>query len=389
MTLVACVVGTRPEAIKLAPVIRELRRRSWCRVTVIATAQHRHLLDQVLGLFGIEVDLDLDIMQPNQSLSTLTARLFEGLAKAYTELAPDAVLAQGDTTTVFAAATVAHYNSIWFGHVEAGLRSGRIREPFPEEFNRRAVALISDVHFAPTAGARNALLREGVEPGRVELTGNTVIDALLEARNWPTTLPLPIAPDRRVILLTVHRRENFGAPLQGIFAAVRQLVRDFPDVEAIYPVHPNPNVAEPARSMLGSTDRVHLVEPLPYDQLVAAMVRSHLILTDSGGIQEEAPALAKPVLVLRRTTERPEAITTGAAELVGTEQRAVVDAASRLLRDPQAYASMCRGGSPYGDGLAARRIVDSLERRFQPKLWRNESACPPLADVPVRVARVA
>jgi UDP-N-acetylglucosamine 2-epimerase (non-hydrolysing) len=360
----AVVVGTRPEAIKMAPVIKALRSTDWCRCTVVATAQHRQLLDQVLELFGIAIDIDLDVMRDRQTLPLLTARLFERLDAVFQDHKPDLVLAQGDTTTTMVAAMTAFYHRIPFGHVEAGLRTGDLQNPFPEEMNRIVAGRISALHFAPTTTAAAALRREGVPEADISVTGNTVIDALLEIAATSPALPLPLTPGRSVILLTAHRRENFGAPNERIFSAVNRLVARYPDIEIVYPVHPNPAVKSMAYERLGATPRVHLLEPLDYAKLVAVMNAATLVLTDSGGIQEEAPALAKPVLVLREESERPEAIEAGVALLVGTNEERIVAETSRLLDDAAAYRSMARAVSPYGDGKAAARIAALIKARY-------------------------
>jgi UDP-N-acetylglucosamine 2-epimerase (non-hydrolysing) len=359
---VLCVVGTRPEAVKMAPVVQELRRRPWARVRVLATAQHREMLDQVLGLFAIAPDRDLDLMRPNQTLAALTARLLGALDEALEQERPWAVLAQGDTTTVLATALACFYRRITFGHVEAGLRTGDLAYPFPEEMNRSVAGRLASVHFAPTASARENLLREGVAPGCIHVTGNTVIDALLQVAAREAPPPEGAPPGARLLLVTAHRRENFGAPLAEICRALLTLVERNPDVHVLYPVHLNPNVSEPVRAALGGHPRVTLCPPLDYLPFVAAMKRSTLILSDSGGVQEEAPALGKPVLVLRAETERPEAVAEGVVKLVGTDHDAIVGAAQRLLDDADAYRAMARGVSPYGDGHAAGRIADVLER---------------------------
>ena len=354
---VLCVIGTRPEAIKMAPVVQALATQPWARTTVLATAQHREMLDQVLRLFAIVPDADLDIMRPDQTLPELTARLVTELDRQLGRWQPDMVLAQGDTTTVMVTALACFYRRIPFGHVEAGLRTGDPWYPFPEEMNRVLAGRMAALHFAPTASAAANLEAEGIPAAAVHVTGNTVIDALLDvaARDLP---PVPgITPGRRTILLTAHRRENFGAPLEGICRAVQELVARHPDVEVLYPVHPNPNVRRVVQARLGGVERIRLVEPLDYAPFVAAMRAAHLILTDSGGVQEEAPALGKPVLVLRQETERPEAVEAGVVELVGVDPERIVARASRLLDDPRAYAAMARGVSPYGDGRAAGRIA--------------------------------
>jgi UDP-N-acetylglucosamine 2-epimerase (non-hydrolysing) len=357
---VLCVVGTRPEAVKLAPVILALRQRRWCDLTVVATAQHREMLDQPLGLFGIEPDCDLDLMRENQGLVDFTARALSALDRAFAEASPDFVLAQGDTTTVLAAAMTAFYRRIVFCHVEAGLRTNNLQQPFPEEFNRTVTSMVTRLHFAPTERSKANLLREAVPADRILVTGNTVIDALhwMSARH--PVLPIPIDPDKRLILATVHRRENFGAPLARVTAAIRDLVERNPSVQVLLPVHPNPNITERVFHDLGGLDRVRLVPPLDYQSFVAALMRSHFVLTDSGGVQEEAPALGKPVLVMRAVTERPEAVEAGVARLVGTDTEAILAESQRLLDDPGWYRQMARGASPYGDGHAAERIADAI-----------------------------
>ncbi|MEW9571392.1 non-hydrolyzing UDP-N-acetylglucosamine 2-epimerase [Rhodanobacter sp. Si-c] len=357
---ILCIVGTRPEGIKMAPLIQALKREPWARVTVLATAQHRALLDQVLALFGIVPDVDLDIMRPNQALPELTARLITALDEKFGELAPDVVLAQGDTTTVMTAALVAFYRRIPFGHVEAGLRTHDLDNPFPEEMNRLVAGHLARWHFVPTERSRQNLLREGIADAAIHVTGNTVIDALLEvaAADWP--LDIQLDAGKRLVLVTAHRRENFGEPFRAVCCAIRQLVDRYPDIEVLYPVHPNPNVRATAHELLGDHPRIRLCPPLDYAPFVEAQKRAHLILTDSGGVQEEAPALGKPVLVLRTETERPEAVDEGVVRLVGTDEAHIVAEASRLLDSEAAYREMARGVSPYGDGMAARRIVDVL-----------------------------
>jgi len=359
-----CVVGTRPEAVKMAPVILALHQQTWARVRVLATAQHRHLLDQVLQAFAITPDIDLDLMQPNQDLPTLTARMLTALDQVLADERPAAVIAQGDTTTVMVAALASFYRGIPFGHVEAGLRTGDMRNPFPEEMNRVLAGRLAHWHFAPTQSASENLLREGIEPGRVHVTGNTVIDALQSVAKITPPRQL-LNPAGRLILVTAHRRESFGQPLIQICQAILKLAEDNHDVEFLYPVHPNPNVRETVHALLGAHPRIHLCEPLDYLPFVAAMKSAYLILTDSGGVQEEAPALSKPVLVLREETERPEAVQAGVVALVGTRTENIVQSTQRLLDDKQAYQAMARGVSPYGDGLAAGRIVDILHHHFK------------------------
>lgn len=359
---VLCIIGTRPEAIKLAPVILGLLRRNEVRVRVLATGQHRELLHEALGAFDIRPDLDLGVMQPDQSLAALSARLLTSLDGVLETETPDTILAQGDTTTVAMAALAAFYRNIPFGHVEAGLRTGNARAPFPEEMNRVLASRMAHWHFAPTARAADALRSEGIPKERIEITGNPGIDALLMTAERGTELQIPLDEQKRLILVTAHRRESFGPPLAETCRALHALVERNEEIEILYPVHPNPSVAFPVREMLGGLPRIVLCEPLEYGRFVTAMQRAHLILTDSGGIQEEAPALAKPVLVLRDETERPEAVEAGVARLVGTGFEQIVKQTERLLSDADAYAEMARGASPYGDGKAASRIVEALLR---------------------------
>lgn len=361
---IICVVGTRPEAIKMAPVIQALQKEPWADVRVLATAQHRQMLDQVLDLFGITPDIDLDIMRPNQSLPELTSRLLLQLDEVLLREQPDAVLAQGDTTTVMTVALACFYRNIPLGHVEAGLRTGDLRNPFPEEMNRVFAGLLARWHFAPTESSRDNLLREHLPADRIFLTGNTVIDALLDVADRCDQAAPVVAPGRKLVLVTAHRRENFGQPFETICRAVKELVLRNEDVEVLYPVHPNPNVKEIAYKMLGGLPRTTLCEPLDYLPFVAAMKSAYLILSDSGGVQEEAPALAKPVLVLRRETERPEAVDAGVVKLVGADYDGILSEAQILLCDKAAYAAMARGVSPYGDGHAAQRIVETLRKHF-------------------------
>lgn len=357
---IICVVGTRPEVIKMAPVIRALKECDWADVTILTTSQHRHMVDPLLAFFGLAADIDLDVMTPNQTLSELTSRLLLKLGEVLAARRPELVLAQGDTTTVMATAMTCHYQNIPFGHVEAGLRTGDLRQPFPEEFNRRVASSVAALNFAPTPTARDNLLREGAPRLSVVLTGNTVIDALLWTAAQNAPCPIDLAPGQRLMLMTLHRRESFGEPIRSVLEGVRALVAANLDLVVLYPVHPNPNVKGPAHEILGGIDRIRLCEPLDYPQLVAAMKRAYIVLTDSGGLQEEAPALAKPVLVTRDTTERPEAVQDGVAKLIGPNGRRVFEEVQRLLDDPAAYAAMARGISPYGDGKAARRIADAI-----------------------------
>jgi UDP-N-acetylglucosamine 2-epimerase (non-hydrolysing) len=361
---IICIVGTRPEAIKMAPIILALRQEPWAQVCVVATAQHRELLDEALALFGIVPDVDMGIMRSDQQLAALTSRLVSGLDAVFVAEQPVAVLAQGDTTSVLAASLAAFYRRIPFCHVEAGLRTGDMCNPFPEEMNRVIAGRLAVLHFAPTARARTALLNEGVSDASVFLTGNTVIDALESVVRLKIPHRLDLPPGKHIVLLTAHRRENFGAPLTQIFSAVRELVQRHPELHFVYPVHPNPSVTTLARDMLGSTAGITLCPPLDYGRLVTLMAQSWLVLTDSGGLQEEAPALAKPVLVLREETERPEALEAGVAQLVGHDQTRIVAAVETLLADEAAYRRMSRGASPYGDGQAAARIVRVVAEKF-------------------------
>lgn len=361
-------MGTRPEAIKMAPVILNCRNQPWADVRVLATAQHREMLDQVLGVFDIKPDIDLNIMQENQTLPELTARLMTALDQAFERETPDVILAQGDTTTVMVAALAAFYRHIPFGHVEAGLRTGDMAYPFPEEMNRVVTGHLAHWHFVPTNSARNNLLAEGIRSERIFLAGNTVIDALLNVSTRCDEYAPRIAPGKRLILVTAHRRENFGKPFSEICRSIRYLADTRLDVEFLYPVHPNPNVRDIAVKMLGQHPRIRLCDPLDYVPFVAAMKTAYFILSDSGGVQEEAPALGKPVLVLRRETERPEAIKEGVARLVGPDFDAIVRECLQLLDDDNAYRSMARGVSPYGDGHAAERILAVLSKELSSSL---------------------
>lgn len=364
MRKILCTVGTRPEAIKMAPVILALQSQPWAKVCVLATAQHRNMLDQVLQFFEIRPDVDLDIMQPNQQLSKLTARLLLNIDDVLCAEKPDLVLAQGDTTTVMTMALACFYNRIPFGHVEAGLRTWDMQYPFPEEGNRVIAGRLARWHFSPTRRSRRNLLREGVSDASITVTGNTVIDALFMAAGKNPSLPIELDPGQRMVLVTAHRRENFGEPFKQVCRALRRLSERNPNVQFVYPVHPNPNVFDVAQKMLGGIKNFFLCEPLDYAPFIAAMMRSHIILTDSGGVQEEAPALGKPVLVLRDETERPEAVEEGVVKLVGPNYRRIVEETQRLLDDESAYRAMARGVSPYGDGHAAERIVGVLQEHF-------------------------
>ncbi len=364
---VGTIFGTRPEAVKMAPVVAALRASRDFQPLVVVTAQHREMLDQVLSAFRITPDRDLDIMLPEQSLTDIVTRALRGLWQVLDELKPAIVLVQGDAHTCFVSALAAYYHHIPIGHVEAGLRTDDKYQPFPEEMNRRMTSVLADLHFAPTAQARRNLLREGVAAERVVVTGNTVIDALQAiVERAPAALPPESPPldGRRLLLVTTHRRENWGEPLRQISLALLDLLDRFPDVELVFSVHPNPAVRRVVHEVLRGHPRAHLIEPPDYAPWVHLMRRAYLILTDSGGIQEEAPALGKPVLVLRRVTERPEGIEAGTARLVGTDRERIVAEAGRLLSDPAAYEAMARIRNPYGDGHAAERIVEALRYYF-------------------------
>jgi UDP-N-acetylglucosamine 2-epimerase (non-hydrolysing) len=359
--------GTRPEAIKMAPLVAALRAQEpKIHTDVVVTAQHREMLDQVLSLYGIVPDYDLDIMRPRQTLTQITMRALERMGRLIESERPDIVLVQGDTTTTFACALAAFYRRVVVGHVEAGLRTYDKFHPFPEEVNRLLTSHLVDWHYAPTRRAREALIREGIPASRIRITGNTVIDAVLAVAAKPLTgSPIPgwrPDPSRRLILVTAHRRESLGEPLKEICRALLDLIALYPDLDVIYPVHMNPSVRGPVRTLLGKHPRVRLVPPLDYHPFVALMGQATLILTDSGGIQEEAPSLGRPVLVLRRVTERPEAVEAGTVKVVGPDRRRIVSASRRLLDDPRAYRRMARRVNPYGDGKASARIVRHVLR---------------------------
>jgi UDP-N-acetylglucosamine 2-epimerase (non-hydrolysing) len=364
---VVSVVGTRPEGIKMAPVVLAfLRRKDVFDHTFVSTAQHREMLDHVLEAFGLKPDVDLRLMQPDQRLADFASRALARLSDLFAQLVPDCVLVQGDTTTVMAASLAAFYQGFKVGHVEAGLRSFDRRNPFPEEINRRIAGCLADWHFAPTERARQNLLREGVGSETIFVTGNTIVDALHaihpEGRFENEVLNSLSFEQRRVLLVTAHRRENHGAPLAAVCDALKALVSTFNDVEVVYPVHLNPNVRTLVHKALGSIPRVHLIEPVSYGDLLRLMKRCYLILTDSGGIQEEAPSFQKPVLVLRDVTERPEVIEAGAAKLVGTDASKIIRETSHLLNDSEAYRRMAAVENPFGDGRAGERIVSILEQ---------------------------
>jgi UDP-N-acetylglucosamine 2-epimerase (non-hydrolysing) len=378
------IFGTRPEAVKMAPLVHECRRQDdRIEAIVCVTGQHREMLDQVTEHFGIEVDRDLALMTPNQTLAEVTARCLTGLDAALADYRPDCVVAQGDTTTVMAASLAAFYRRVPLVHVEAGLRTGNLQSPWPEELNRRIASLTTALHCAPTQQAAENLRQEGVPAAAIHVTGNTVIDALLwtvarqRERGSPWRAKYAELGDRRMVLITGHRRENFGDGMEQICSAIRILARRFPDVAFLYPVHLNPNVREPVGRLLAGEANVRLCEPAPYPEFVWLMDRSTLILTDSGGVQEEAPSLRKPVVVMRETTERPEAVEAGGVELVGTDVFRIVDRSSRLLTDKAAYSLHQIDRSPYGDGRAAERIVNLMLQQG----WQAASK-PALAAVP-------
>ena len=367
---VAIVIGTRPEVIKMAPIVHALRKSETLAPYVISTGQHRQMLDQSLEVFGIRPDVDLEVMSPQQDLSELAARTLVRMRVELDRVTPSWMVVQGDTTTALAAALAGFYAHIPVAHVEAGLRSGQRYSPYPEEINRRIIDQVADVLFAPTSGAAARLFDEGFSPDHVWVTGNTVVDALLAIREQlhahPVAIPgldSTLVDGKRLVLTTAHRRESFGEPLIAMCEALRQLARDNPDVVIVYPVHLNPNVSLPVRSILANQDRIVLLPPLDYLQFVSLLERAYFVLTDSGGLQEEAPTFGKPVLVLRRVTERPEGIDAGVARLVGTAPQDIIREATRLLRDPAAYRAMAAAVNPYGDGTAARQIVKHLERR--------------------------
>ena len=356
------VFGTRPEAIKMCPLVRELRSRDGIRTVVCVTGQHRQMLDQVLEAFDVVPDYDLSVMKQGQTLFDITTNILSSIKSVLEEVKPDTVLVHGDTSTTFVTALACFYLQIPVGHVEAGLRTYNIYSPFPEEFNRQAVSIVSEYNFAPTENAKANLLREGRDGSKIYVTGNTAIDALKTTVRDDYTHPeLEWAAGSRLILITAHRRENLGEPMHHMFRAIRRVMDEHPDVRAIYPIHMNPVVRRAADEELGGCDRIHIIEPLEVLDCHNIMAKSYMILTDSGGIQEEAPSLGKPVLVMRDTTERPEGIAAGTLRLVGTDEEFIYVNFSRLLEDKDAYNAMAHAANPYGDGLASRRIADILE----------------------------
>ena len=367
---VLTIIGTRPEVIKMAPVIKELeRRRAHFTVTNVLTGQHRDMCQPYLSLFKIRTDYDLAIMRRGQSLDAIVERILVRLPSVLEKIAPDIVLVQGDTTSAFAAALAAYHQRIAVGHVEAGLRTNNKHNPFPEEMNRRLIGTLADIHFAPTQTAQRNLRHEGVPAQDIYVTGNTVIDALKNVVRRSFVFDNPelaaiLHARRRIICVTTHRRESFGMPMRNTLIGLRRIVARYPDVEVVIPVHYNPNVQQQVFRFLGNVERIHLLKPLPYEAFVHLLSRSYLVLTDSGGIQEEAPALGKPVLVLRETTERPEGIRAGTARLVGTDSDMIVNTVAKLLESKRAYQAMAQAVNPYGDGRSGARIASILWNRY-------------------------
>jgi UDP-N-acetylglucosamine 2-epimerase (non-hydrolysing) len=363
------VFGTRPEVIKLFPVLKKLEIDSVFKSIVISTSQHREMIEDLINLFSIQVDFDLNIMKYNQSLLDICRRSISRLDPLLERCQPDLVLVQGDTTTAFIATLAAFYHKVPVGHVEAGLRSFDKMHPYPEEINRRLISVVCDLHFAPTKQNTEYLKEEGINPNKIFLTGNTVIDSLLhiaskKRQTLKEYLPQDALNSHRMILVTAHRRENWGSPLENLCFAIKDLVSSYPDIQVIYPVHLNPNVRNTAFDILGNQKRVSLLDPLPYEPFVEAMAKAHLIITDSGGIQEEGPSFNKPILVFRKVTERPEGVASGCVKLIGLERENVVSETAHLLDDMDAYRSMASRGNPYGDGRAAKRIVQAIKYHF-------------------------
>lgn len=365
---VMTVFGTRPEAIKMAPVVKELKSRNEIECIVCVTAQHRQMLDQVLNTFEIVPDYDLNIMQEGQTLSGITTKALTGLEDIIKKEKPDIVLVHGDTTTTFAGALAAYYNQVDVGHVEAGLRTWDKYSPFPEEMNRQMVGVIADMHFAPTENSKQSLLKECKKEENIFVTGNTAIDALATTINKDySNKILDWVGEDKLILITAHRRENLGEPMREMFQAIKRILDEFDDVKAIYPVHLNPKVREVANEVLGNNDKIKLINPLEVVDFHNFIAKSYLILTDSGGIQEEAPSLGKPVLVLRNTTERPEGIAAGTLKLAGTKEERIYELTKELLTDEEEYNRMSKASNPYGDGMASERIVDAIIQRYSNK----------------------
>lgn len=366
---VMTVFGTRPETIKMAPLVKELKSRDEIETIVCVTAQHRQMLDQVLHAFQIVPEYDLDIMKQGQTLSDITTRVLQGLEGVIKEVQPDIVLVHGDTTTTFAGALAAFYNQVAIGHVEAGLRTYNKYSPFPEEANRQFVGVISDMNFAPTEQSKENLLKEGKNPETIIVTGNTAIDALkTTVREDYEHEIIDWVGDSRMIMLTAHRRENLGEPMRNMFRAIKRIIEKYEDIKVVYPVHLNPIVVQTAEEIFGDCDRVKLIKPLEVLDFHNLLNKSHLILTDSGGIQEEAPSLGKPVIVLRDTTERPEGIKAGTLKLAGTNEEVIYGLIDELLSDGEEYARMSKASNPYGDGFASKRIVDAIIEKFKDKI---------------------
>ena len=362
MLTVMLVFGTRPEAIKMCPLVKELKKRDQIRTVVCVTGQHRQMLDMVLDTFGVVPDYDLSIMKDKQTLFDITTNILNGIGAVLDEVKPDVVLVHGDTSTTFVTALACFYKQIAVGHVEAGLRTYNIWSPYPEEFNRQAVSILAKYNFAPTELSKQNLIKEGKDPESIYVTGNTAIDALKTTVREEYTHPeLDWAKDSRLIMITAHRRENLGQPMHNMFRAIRRVMEEHKDVKAIYPIHMNPIVRQAADEELGNCDRIHIIEPLEVLDFHNFLARSYMILTDSGGIQEEAPSLGKPVLVMRDTTERPEGIAAGTLKLVGTDEQVIYENFKLLLEDREAYDAMAKASNPYGDGLACKRIADVLE----------------------------
>lgn len=365
MIKVMTVFGTRPEAIKMAPLVKELKSRKEIECIVCVTAQHRQMLDQVLEVFDIKPDYDLDIMKQGQTLGDITSRVLAGLDGVIKEVKPDIVLVHGDTTTTFAGALAAFYNQVDIGHVEAGLRTWNKYSPYPEEMNRQMVGVMADMHFAPTEKSKNSLVNENKDISKIYVTGNTAIDALATTVKEDYTNPIfDWIGNDRMILLTAHRRENLGEPMRGMFKAIKRITEEFQDVKVVYPVHLNPKVREVANDVLGDNDRVKLIDPLEVIDFHNFIAKSYLILTDSGGIQEEAPSLGKPVLVLRDTTERPEGIDAGTLKLAGTDEETIYKLTKELLENKEEYNRMSKASNPYGDGKASKRIADAIIGKY-------------------------
>ncbi len=363
MKTIMLVFGTRPEAIKMCPLVNELKTRKNINTVVCVTGQHRQMLDQVLDAFKVVPDYDLSIMKDKQTLFDITTNILTGIGKVLDKVKPDVVLVHGDTSTTFVTALACFYKQIAVGHVEAGLRTYDIYSPYPEEFNRQAVGIIAKYNFSPTELSKSNLLREGKNPDSIYVTGNTAIDALKTTVREDYTHPeLEWASDSRLIVITAHRRENLGQPMHNMFRAIRRIMDEHPDVKAIYPIHMNPVVREAAEEELSGCDRIRIIEPLEVLDFHNLLARSYLILTDSGGIQEEAPSLGKPVLVMRDTTERPEGIAAGTLKLVGTDEQVIYDEFKLLLENKEAYEAMSKASNPYGDGFASKRIADVLEK---------------------------